>query len=104
MTRPVRRSKAFRPEKNGTISAEIGTTDVNVSLLLPHFAEYVYIDNRAESDLYLNFGEECNPAKSMRIPMDQQMIIAWPYTEDMHMMRPAGASTEEVYITLGDYF
>ena len=104
MSKSARRSKAFRPEQNGTISVSIGTTDVNVSALLPHFAEYTYIDNRAETDVYMNFGDPCNADKSMRIPKGETLIIAWPYGYDMHMMRPTGAAAEDVYITLGDFF
>lgn len=91
---------AFTPKPHSTITKSVGTAIVEVSVSA---CSTVWIDNRGDSDLLLEFGQE-DPSDdtTFRLPGYAAMPLSRPAGADVvRIKRPSGAATDTVYITQG---
>lgn len=92
----------FSPRGHSTQKASVAA-GANVKVTLPLQTTQVWVDNRGAYDLLIEFDDQPLDSNSFRVPANSALILSVPATS-IYLSRPAGAVTEDAYITPGGGF
>lgn len=96
----------FSPRAHATQKASVAA-GANVKLAMPPNVAQVWVDNRGATDLLVEFEDQPLEANSFRVPANTVVILSHPSNGQnisLYLSRPAGAATEDAYITPGEGF
>lgn len=90
----------FRPASHATQKASVVAAATSTLTFAANF-DQIWIDNRGVSDVLVEFQDAPVEADSFRVPPNSVVLLSGAAGKTLYLMRPTGATTEDVYATPG---
>lgn len=99
--------KPFTPSAHGTTQVSLDDTVQTVPVRPTHSAnqKQIWVDNRGNSDVLIEFFSEPEDANSFRIMANAAQPLTIPANATtVYLKRPTGSAIATVYVSIGEGF